>query len=547
MVIEPSSPQKKTSSAYSVAQVGHFRLTVRVCYRTRRDAAMKETTADRRKSTMKANLLQRAGDRFAHFFRKTTPDPMVLAILLTGLTFGLAWLSQDAGPAQIIAAWQGDAGFFSLLAFSMQMVLILVTGHALACSPIAEKLIRRVSSLARSPRAAVALVSATAMLCGLLNWGLGLIVGAMLARDMGRSLGRRNIPHNYPLLAAAGYTGMLCWHGGLSGSAPLKMTLEADVRKFLGTELAARVGTLPFTESVLAAPNLIITGGLLILVPLLLFYLHPRRDEASETEQRRATGTAVMRQRDREPLCYQHDAFESSDRRRTMNTANRALAEEPKVEPEESWLQRLDESRVLAWCVIAALGAGVWNFLAMRGISQLDPNALNLIFLTLGLAAHGNLRAYAKAVADGVRGTTGIVLQFPFYAGIMGVMRGTGLAASIATSFTQSVPASLFPLATFGSAALVNMFVPSGGGQWAIQAPIAMQGAVDLDLSSALTMMSVAYGDQLTNMLQPFWALPLLAITGAKAKDIIGYTALVMLFAALWIGAWLVYFASAGW
>lgn len=461
---------------------------------------------------MKGNLLQRLGDRFAHFFRKTTPDPMVLAVLLTGLTFALAWLAEGSTPREIIAAWQGDAGFFSLLAFSMQMVLILVTGHALASAPVCRSLITSLASCAVGPKTAIVLISFTAMLCGLLNWGLGLIVGAMLARDVAGKLRAQGIGHNYPLLVAAGYTGMLCWHGGLSGSAPLKMTLERDVVQFLGTELAAQVGTLSFTQSVLSIPNLVVTGGLVILVPLFLALLHPR-DVDAPTEAPLEEDTPSAKQ----------------------PTAN------------APWATRLESSRLLAWLVVLALAAGVWQFLQTRGLAQLDPNALNLIFLTLGLAAHGNLRSYAQAVGDGIAGTTGIVLQFPFYAGIMGVMRTTGLAASMASTMTQSVAPQFFALATFASAALVNLFIPSGGGQWAVQAPIAMQGAVDLGLSPALTMMAVAYGDQLTNMLQPFWALPLLAITGAKAKDVIGYTALLMVFAGLWIGTWLLVFTNLGW
>lgn len=468
--------------------------------------------AENHNPAMRANLLERLGDGFALFFRKTTPDPMVLAVLLTAVTFVLAWVVQEQSPGQIIAAWQGDAGFFSLLGFSMQMVLILVTGHALACAPVCQRMIAWLSAHARTPRKAVVLVSLTAMVCGLLNWGLGLIVGAMLARDVGRKLRENAIPHNYPLLVAAGYTGMLCWHGGLSGSAPLKMTLQEDVERFVGAEVAARVGELPFTETVLALPNLIVTGGLVLIVPLLLAMLHPK------------AGLQVPQ--DAQP----DEKFRASDK-----TAD------------ATWAEQLEDSKVLAWLVVIALGAGVWNFASTRGIAQLDPNALNLIFLTLGLAAHGSLRAYVEVVGDGIRGTTGIVLQFPFYAGIMGIMRTTGLAATLAQGFTSSVNSTLFPLATFLSAAVVNLFVPSGGGQWAVQAPIAMQGATELGVSPALAMMSVAYGDELTNMLQPFWALPLLAITGTQAKDIIGYCALTMVVASLWMSTWLIVFAHTGW
>ncbi|MFW5924900.1 MAG: short-chain fatty acid transporter [Myxococcota bacterium] len=449
-------------------------------------------------------MIRRIGTRFSEFFQAVMPDPFVLAILLTFVVFGLAAAVMGAGPIEILHAWQGDLGFWSLLRFAMQMVLILVTGHALASAPPVARLIARLARVPRTGPGAVALVSLCAMGAALLNWGLGLILGALLAREVGRSTAARGVRAHYPLLAAAGYTGLVCWHGGFSGTSAIKMTTSGDVLNFLGADLATRIGTVPLTQTVLGAENLIVTGGLLVLVPLCCALLAPRGDEDIEPPPPEVLrGTDGAAPEDDEP---------------------------PRTVPE-----KLERSRVMTLVVVLPLAAAVGLWGTERGFAQLDPNALNLIFLTTGLLLHGTLRSYVRALTDATRGAAGIVLQFPFYAGIMGVMRGTGLAAAMAGVIGQTTSATGAVLLTVGSAALINLFVPSGGGQWAVQGPVALQAAARLGMAPETAVMAVAYGDQLTNMLQPFWALPLLAVTGVRARDIVGFTAVVMLVAAAWI------------
>jgi short-chain fatty acids transporter len=189
---------------------------------------------------------------------------------------------------------------------------------------------------------------------------------------------------------------------------------------------------------------------------------------------------------------------------------------------------RLDGSRALAWA-LAAAGIATWLLVISRiGLGKLDPNLLNFVFLFVGLALHGSPRAYGRAVGEAARGCAGIILQFPFYAGIMGVLAGTGLLAAAATKLA-SVGASALPAMGFYSAGLVNLFVPSGGGQWAVQGPALMKAALATGAAPSQALMALAYGDQWTNMLQPFWALPLLAIARVEARAIVGYTAAVMI------------------
>jgi len=453
-------------------------------------------------------MLSQLGHRFERFFRATTPDPFVLAVGLTLVVFALSAIVTGASPFEVVRAWQGDSGFWSLLAFSMQMVLILVTGHALAATRPVRASIARLARLPRTGAQAAALVAAGAMVAALLNWGLGLIVGALLARDVGRACRERGVEAHYPLLVAAGYGGFICWHGGLSGTAPLKMTTPPDVERFLGPELAATVDPVPFTDTVLGAGNLVVTGGLLVIVPLLCALLAPREGAA--------------------PI----DDFVP------------APEPAPPEPPAETVPEKIERSPLTMLLIAVPLAVAIGLWFVEVGIGALDPNAINLVFLTLGLLLHGSLSRYASAISEATRGAAGIVLQFPFYAGIMGVMRSTGLAREIAGWLASHASAETYPAITFLSAGLVNLFVPSGGGQWAVQGPIAVEAARAFDIPVEQVIMAVAYGDQWTNMLQPFWALPLLAITGIRARDILGYTALFLLVGGAWMVGCLLWMAA---
>ena len=449
-------------------------------------------------------MIRRLGTHLERFFRAVTPDPFVLAILLTVVTGAAALLLTGASAVEVLDAWQGPRGFWGLLAFGMQMCLVLVTGHALGSAPLVARLIARLAERPKTPGGAAALVAFAAVLASFVNWGLTLIVGALLARETGRAALRRGVPVHYPLLAAAGYTGMMTWHGGFSGSAPLKVTTERDLLELLGPELAARVPPVPIEATLLGGLNLFVSGGLLVLVPLLALLLAPKAGEPM-------TGI---------------DAFPA--------VAAPAPVEVP-PDGQPAGPGRLERSPWVMLLLGAPLLLALASYYGRHGISRLDPNAVNLTLLTAGLLLHGSPRAYAQALGEAVPGCAGIMLQFPLYGGIMGIMAGTGLAALVAGWAASSGSATIYGILTFLAAAVINFFVPSGGGQWAVQGPIAVEAAETLGVPLSTAVMAVAYGDQWSNMLQPFWALPLLGITGVRAGDIIGYTATIMAFSGLWI------------
>jgi len=455
-------------------------------------------------------MLEKLASALTRFMQRAMPDPFVLAILLTLVAFIAALFQVGFDVPQVLVAWMDGAGkgkgFWNLLAFGMQMCLILVIGHALASSPPVRRALDWLAGRARSPQSAIVVVSAGAMSLALVNWGLGLIGGAVLAREVGRRARKRGVAVHYPLLAAAGYTGLLVWHGGLSGSAPLKVTLLSDLEQILGAATAKAIGAIPLTQTIGAVPNLVANALLLVLVPWLLIRMLP-----SDPSKRVAA-----------------PVFEDDE----------PAGDQPR---DDTPAGKLGRSGILA-AIVCAAGFATWVLVVReQGLGQLDPNLINFLFLFLGIALHGSLVAYGNAIGEAAKGCAGIILQFPFYAGIMGVLAGTGLLHSVANAMAGT-GGGLLPAVSFYSAGLVNLFVPSGGGQWAVQGPVLMEAAVRTGVAPARMVMALAYGDQWTNMLQPFWALPLLGITRVSARDIIGYTAVLLLVtqfvfvAALYVG-----------
>ena len=458
-------------------------------------------------------MLARLGLLISGVFRRVMPDPFALAVLLTFLVAALALALTPATPAQLVEAWASESGVWSLLRFSMQMALILVTGYAVASSPPVARLTTRLASLPRSGAGAAALVAVLATGTGVLNWGLGLIVGAIAAREVGLAMEAKGVRAHYPLLAAAGYLGMVVWHGGLSGSAPLKVTKLAEMRDIFGA--TPPIDPIPLDRTLFGPMNLFVTGGLLVLLPLVMALLAPRDPSVVAPASR--FGAL------REPV-----ADVADDR------------EKPALP------RLLEDSPLLSWALVALIAAWGWGFYFPRegpsGIRELTPDSVNLTMLALGLLLHRTPASYVRAVERAASGAAGIILQFPLYGGIMGMMAASGLTARLAVSLAALGTVPLLPFFTFLAASVINLFVPSGGGQWAVQGPIAVRTAVDTGLDPAMMVMAVAYGDQLTNMLQPFWALPLLAITRVRARDIVGYTALAMVVAGLWMGLGLLLF-----
>ncbi|WP_445381069.1 short-chain fatty acid transporter [Robiginitalea sp. IMCC43444] len=436
-------------------------------------------------------------------FRKFLPSPFAIAILLSLLTLVLATVFgsyQEGTPSWqgTLKAWEAGLWNRGLLVFAYQMMLILVLGHVLVLSKPLERLIIRITSLVRNGAGAALLVASTTMLVSFFNWGLGLIFGAILARKVGEHAQRNQIAINYPLIGACGYLGLMVWHGGISGSAPIKASEPGHLSGLLsGVVPEATLQALPevisSSDTILSWWNLIIFTTVVLLVSLLAYYLGKKaKTEVFEL-----------------PVYH--------------------FAENTDKEP-GGGAERLDRSPwfSLVFALLIFVAFLIQYLPQLQGLN-LSPDMLNFFMLGLAILLHGNIRRFLRAVEAAIGDTAGILIQFPLYFGIMGVMTESGLIHQISDFFVQTSNSVTFPIFTFFSAGLVNIFVPSGGGQWAVQGPVIMQAALQLGVPLPKAIMALAYGDQLTNMLQPFWALPLLGITRLKAREILPYSILFML------------------
>ncbi len=408
---------------------------------------------------------------FVRLVERYMPDPYIFVLLLTVVVMGAAMVFEGVGPVAVVGMW-GD-GFWGLLAFSMQMLLVLVTGFMLASTPVVHSLLVAIAGLPRSPGAAIVVVTLVSVAAHLVNWGFGLIVSALLAKEIARL-----VHVDYRLLIASAYSGFVVWHGGLSGSIPLSIATP-------GHPFEPLMGVVGTGQTTFSAFNLIIVATLAITLPIVNRMMLPPEGE----------GVYV----DRALLTEAPEVDERSDR-------------------PADWLET---SRGVSWIVgVAGL---VWLARHFWTGGGLTLDVVNFTFLTLAILLHGTPRRLLASLREAIKGGAGIVVQFPFYAGIMGIMVASGLADSISDRLVSAATAETLPLLAFLSAGLVNFFVPSGGGQWAVQAPAILPAAVALGTDLPRVAMAVAWGDAWTSLIQPFWILPVLAIAGLKAKDVMGF------------------------
>ena len=417
------------------------------------------------------------------------PTPFSIAVLLTFITFILAlFLAEPTIKGnhliELLSSWEKGLWNPPLLVFALQMMLMLVIGHVVALSEPIDSLIQKITIYCTNTARSAAIITFFTVLIALFNWGLGLIFGAIFARKVGDHAIKNKLSLNYPLIGAAGYSGLMVWHGGISGSAPIKIA-EA------GHFLEHKMGVISQSNTIFSSMNILASVLLLIILPVFMYFLGKK-----------------------------HDINNIS--------INLDISKKENISKRIEGVEKIDHSKILAY-----IFGGVILFFSFYkafiipdniSLNIITPNYINFVLLGIALVMHKNFYNFLAAVNDAIKGASGILIQFPLYFGIMGVMSYSGMVEMLSTFFVNISNETTFPIFTFLSAGIVNIFVPSGGGQWAVQGPIIIEAANQLAISIPKSVMALAYGDQITNMLQPFWALPLLGITGLKASEILPYT-----------------------
>ncbi len=444
-------------------------------------------------------------DKYTKAFKYLLPAPFTIAVSLTIITFFIAFFSTrpetenfSSYSIQLLKYWEEGLWNSGLLVFAMQMMLMLVLGHVLALTKPINSIINLAVKSCNNTAKAAALVTLLTVMISLFNWGLGLIFGAIFARKVADAT-QLKLKINYPLIGAAGYSGLMVWHGGLSGSSLAKVAEPGHLRKMMAdilseSEIALLPEKISYWDTVGSNMNLFVIALLIIILPLAMYWMGKKT---------KSTLINITDNETKEELT-QLEGAEKLD---------------------HSMLFSLFFGGVLLFYVgykiIIDYDFSILNFFT--------PNNINLLLLALAIILHKSFYNFLKAIDKAIGGASGILIQFPLYFGIMGIMKSSGLVTDISAFFVEVSNETTYPIFTFLSAGLVNVFVPSGGGQWAVQGPIIVQAANDLGISLPKSIMALAYGDQLTNMLQPFWALPILGITGLKAKEILPYTLFLML------------------
>jgi short-chain fatty acids transporter len=430
------------------------------------------------------------------------PGSLVFAVVLTAIVAALALGLTSAGPVAVVRAW-GD-GLTGLLEFMTQMSLVLLLGYVLANTGPVRRLLQRAAGLPRTPAQAYAFVCLCAAVASLITWGLGLVVAAMLSIEVARSGRERGLRLHYPLLVASGYSGFVVWHMGYSGSGPLA---AATPGSFVEEQTGALI---PVSETIFAPWNLIAILVTVVAVTGAMALMAPKgNDEVIELPRDAKLSTV-------------DDVDGDSDS---------VVATGDHTTPAE----RVDRSRVVTTAIGVFLLAYLVTYFAQEGF-LLTLDIVNWTFLCLVLLLVRSPQELGGLVADAARNVGDILLQFPLYAGILGIMTVTGLIGIFADFFVSISTEQTLGLWSFLAGGVVNMFVPSGGGQFAVQAPIFLDAASQLGVDPAVVVMGIAYGDQWTNMIQPFWALPLLAIARLRIRDVMGFTTVTLIVSGVVFG-----------
>ncbi|GBF09008.1 short chain fatty acids transporter [Aeropyrum pernix] len=461
-------------------------------------------------------FLEAFGEALERSVRGVMPDPFIFAILLTFIAIVLDLILlrpiQHAGLGGTVeflvySAWYG--GFWKLLTFSMQMTLILVTGYVIAYHPLVYRVLSRIAGLPRDTKQAAVLAAAVAIALSYLSWGLSLIGGAILAREIGRQAAFRGRKIHYPVVVAAAYSGLgLTWHWGLTASAPLLMNTPGHFLADVVKELYG-VETIPLSQTIFH-PYTIINFLLITLAALAIYWLiSPSRGPVRGIEE------------------FDPDALKEEVV---------PAGEKPRI---ETLADRLENSRTLAILTVILGFTAVAIELYTRGISRaLNLNTMNFIFLMTGLLLYANPMSYARAFYRSVSSAAGVILQFHFYAGIFGLLNtpfeplGKSSAQIIAEGLADVSTPFIWPVVAFLTAGIVNLFIPSGGGEWAAIGEILVRAGHELGVPIGKTIIAYGFGDSWTNLLQPFWAIPLLDITRTRARDVFGYTIALMILIA---------------
>ena len=454
-------------------------------------------------------MIHKLGRKFTDIFQKNMPDAFVFALVLTLIAGLMAYFWMDTTAMEVVGSWYD--GFWMLLEFGMQMVLLVITGYSIALSPVVKVAIDLLATKIKTPRQVYFFVILIGSLLCMISWGWVIITAVL-----GRELAIRIKGINYPFLIACVYFSHIGWVNGLSSSIPLLLNTDNN---FI-IEAAILTTTIPTAFTLGSSLNMVMLILLIILGPILMILLIPKEDKRLHLEE-------MLESKDQE---VRISIYEEA---RLLKLPFRAVSD------------FLNNSSVLQYVIVLMGFIYIVSHFSAKGF-DLNLNIMIFIFLMLGLLLHKTPMRYVIAMKRASGNVSGILFQFPFYAGIMGIMIYTGLGERLADWLASVATLETFPFFAFVSGGVVNFAIPSAGGEFAVIGPTIIKAVQDIgaglppeEMTALISRaaMAIAYGESLTNLMQPFYLLLILPVMGAgikiQARDIMGY--LVIPFIALFL------------
>lgn len=431
--------------------------------------------------------LARLGSRIADLSERYFPDAFVFALAAVAVVFAFGLLLGEP-PARLVTAF--GEGFWVLVPFTMQMALIIIGGFVVATSGPAHRVIEALAAYPKTPRGAVAFVALFSMMTSLLSWGFSLIITGLLVRAVVRRLDHVD----FRALGGAAYLGLgSVWSLGLSSSPAMMMATESSIPP----ALLPITGVIPLTQTIFLWQSILLAALLIVVSVAIAYFSAP-----------------------------------SGDRVRTARAMGVVFEETTVVDPPpRTPAERIERNPLLTILIVALMLAFLGQQIAAKGLAAtLDLNNFNLLFLALGMLLHWRPRAFLRAVASAAPATAGVLVQFPFYAGIFGIISKTGIQTTLSELFVRIASQDTFnPILTVYSF-LLGIFIPSGGGLWVVEAPYVMEAANALQMHLGWTIQTYNAAETLPNLLNPFFMLPLMGILNVRARDLAGYSILQLLF-----------------
>ncbi len=440
---------------------------------------------------------------FVNLVENYYPDAFIFVVVLSLLTFFLAFFSTDSSPIQILEAWGN--GLPKLFTFTAQISIIMIAAHSLAHTTPVEKILSKIGNCPNTPTQAYALVTFVSGLASLFAWSFGLIVGGIISKFVAIECSKKKIKIHYPLLVASAYSGYVIWHMGYSSSAALFVSSKEH-------SLIEKIGVIPVTETIFSEFNICLALITLFIITIVNPLMKP-----TDSKETLEIDTKIFE-------------TEKESEKKSLDTL-------------KNFAQKIENNKFISFFVGFMLVFFILFVFFEKGFS-LDLNLVSWTFLGIGLMLSNSPIHYVKLVNKAAITVGPIILQYPFYAGIMGMMVDTGLIQVLANAIVNISSSQTLGFFSFLSGGLVNMFIPSGGGQWAVQGPVMVEAAQTLGVKPYVIVLGVAYGDQWTNMIQPFWTIPLLAIAGLHMRQIMGYTFVIFIVTGILYGSSMLYLGS---